>query len=50
MTQVSPKGEVLSSLYDRKGEVVSGISAVEEHEGRLWLGNLRGSGVAYYDL
>ena len=49
-SQVSPSGEVLASLWDQQGEAVVGVSSVEEHDGRLWLGNLRGSGVSYYDL
>ena len=50
VVQVSPSGEVLASLWDQQGEAVAGASSVEEHGGRLWLGNLRGSGVGYYDL
>ncbi|GAX85618.1 hypothetical protein CEUSTIGMA_g13033.t1 [Chlamydomonas eustigma] len=48
--KVSPQGEILASLWDPTGERVRGISAVEEHMGRLWLGNLKGSGVSYLDL
>ena len=50
LMQVSPSGEVLASLWDQQGESVSGVSSVEEHDGRLWLGNVKGSGVSYYDL
>ena len=50
LMQVSPSGEVLASLWDQQGESVSGVSSVEEHDGRLWLGNVKGSGVGYYDL
>lgn len=48
--QVSPSGEILTSLWDVEGDVVSGVSSVEEHEGRLWLGNLKGSGVGVYNV
>lgn len=38
--QVSPAGEVLQTLMDPDGSVVSHVSAVTEHGGRLFLGNL----------
>eukprot|EP00884_Botryococcus_braunii_P013679 jgi/Botrbrau1/22311/Bobra.0138s0061.1 len=48
--KVSPEGEVLKVLMDADGSRVRSISAVTEHKGRLFLGNLDGNYVSYYDL
>jgi len=48
--KVSPEGEVLDMLMDPDGSVVSTVSAVTEHNGRLFLGNLGGNFVSVYDL
>ena len=48
--KVSPEGQVLASFWDQKGETIAAISGVEEHNGRVWLGQLSGSGVGYFDL
>lgn len=47
--QVSPEGKVLEHLMDSDGSVVSTISAVTEHKGRLFFGNLVGDFVSYID-
>ena len=44
--KVSQEGQIVTSLWDDKGEVVGGVSAVVEgEEGDIWLGNLQGKGV-----
>eukprot|EP00965_Chrysotila_dentata_P143896 4753541-Pleurochrysis_carterae.AAC.1 len=48
VVKVSPSGEVLDALYDLDGEVVSSISNVVEHEGKLFFGNLAGNYVGVY--
>ena len=48
--KVSPKGTILDVLIDRDGSTVSSISAVTEHDGKLFLGNLGGSFVSVFDL
>lgn len=47
--QISPEGKVLEHLMDTDGSVVSSISAVTEHKGRLFLGNVVGDYVSYID-
>lgn len=47
--QVSPEGKVLEHLMDSDGSVVSSISAVTEHKGRLFFGNVLGDYVSYID-
>jgi len=48
--KVSPEGAILNVLIDPDGSSVSSISAVTEHDGKLFLGNLGGSFVAVIDL
>lgn len=48
--QVSPEGEVLQVLMDPTGGHVSHVSAVTEHRGRLFLGNLAKDYVSVLDL
>jgi len=50
VVKVSAEGAVLEVLMDPSGEVVSTVSAVSEHAGRLYLGNLAGDSVAVVDL
>ena len=50
VVKISPAGRVIDVLYDPDGERVSMVSAVTEHEGRLFLGNLGGSFVSVLDL
>ncbi|KAG1670192.1 hypothetical protein FOA52_014968 [Chlamydomonas sp. UWO 241] len=50
VVRLSPDGTPQHSMWDTQGEVVASVSAAEEHAGRLWLGNLRGSGVSYVDV
>lgn len=49
VSQVSPEGKVLEHLMDSDGSVVSSISAVTEHKGRLFFGNVVGDYVSYID-
>ncbi|PSC75234.1 strictosidine synthase [Micractinium conductrix] len=48
--KVSPEGEVLQVLMDPTGGHVSHVSAVTEHRGRLFLGNLAKDYVSVLDL
>ncbi|KAK9824470.1 hypothetical protein WJX72_010575 [[Myrmecia] bisecta] len=48
--QVSPKGEVLRILMDPDGSHISHVSAVTEHDGKLFFGNLAKNYVSYLDL
>ena len=48
--QVSPEGRVLQTLMDPDGSVVSHVSAVTEHGGRLYLGNLAKDDVSVVDV
>lgn len=48
--KVSPEGKIIDALIDADGSTVSSISAVTEHDGKLFLGNLGGSFVSVYDL
>eukprot|EP00955_Chlamydomonas_euryale_P086605 364228-Chlamydomonas_euryale.AAC.21 len=48
--KLSLDGAPVSTLWDPSGDVVVGVSAAEEHNGRLWLGNLIGTGISYIDL
>ena len=47
--QISPEGKVLEHLMDTDGSVVNFISAVTEHSGRLFFGNVAGDYVSYID-
>ena len=47
--QVSPEGHVLEHLMDTDGSVVSSISSVTDHNGRLFFGNVLGDYVSYID-
>lgn len=46
----SKDGSILDVLIDEDGSTVSTISAVTEHEGKLFLGNLGGNFVSVFDL
>lgn len=48
--KVSPEGEVLATLMDPRGETLSTVSSVTEHDGRLFLGNLKGDFVSVVSL
>ena len=48
--KVSAEGEIVDVLIDPDGSTVSSISAVTEHDGKLFLGNLGGSFISVYDL
>ena len=48
--QVSPSGEVLDALFDTTGARVSSVSAVTEHDGSLFIGNLAGDYVSVLPL
>ena len=50
IVKLNAEGEPSHALYDLDGSRVSSISAVTEHEGRLFLGNLGGDYVSYIDL
>ncbi len=50
LIKVSPEGEVLDALFDPEGEYVNTLSAVTEHDGRLFLGNLFGNFVSVLKL
>jgi len=47
---VSPEGEVLQFLLDPTGERVAFVSSATEHQGNLFLGNLRQNYVSVYSL
>ena len=47
--QVSPEGKVLEQLQDTNGSVITFISSVLEHKGRLFFGNVVGDYVSYLD-
>ena len=48
--KVSPEGNVLATLMDPKGERLFTISAVTEHNGQLFLGNLKEDFVSVVSL
>jgi hypothetical protein len=48
--KVSADGDIVDVLIDPDGSTVSSISAVTEHDGKLFLGNLGGSFISVYDL
>lgn len=48
--KVSPSGQVLQVVDDLSGEVVSGVTAVTESEGRLLLGNLHHNYISCVDM
>lgn len=48
--KVSADGAILDVLIDQTGSIVSSISSVTEHDGKLFFGNLGGSFVSVYDL
>ena len=48
--KLSPEGKVLRTLMDPKGTKLSTISAVTEHAGQLFLGNLKGNFVSVVNL
>ena len=50
VVKVSSSGEVLEVLMDVHSTTVATVSAVTEHRGKLFLGNLGGSFVSVYDL
>ena len=50
VVKVSSSGEVLDVLLDPNGDAISTISAVSEHGGRLYFGNLGGDSVAVLQL
>ena len=41
---------MLGFYTDPTGEVVSSVSSAEEHDGKLWMGNLLGNYVSYIPL
>ena len=43
-------GRVLQVLMDPDGSVISGVSGVQEVDGRLFMGHLSGDYVSYVDL
>jgi hypothetical protein len=43
-------GHVLKVYRDSKGKVISGISGVQEVNGKLWMGHLSGDYVSYIEL
>jgi hypothetical protein len=47
---VSPNGEILEIVLDPNGSMVSTVSAVTEHNGKLFMGNLGGNFVSIVDL
>ena len=47
--QVSAAGEVLQFLMDPDGSVVSAVSSVTEHKGRLYFGTVSGDYASYLD-
>ena len=48
--KISPSGEILDVLMDPNGEAASTVSAVTEHGGQLFMGNLQGDYVSAYRL
>jgi hypothetical protein len=50
LVQVYPDGRTGELLTDPSGAHVSFVSAVSEHDGKLFLGNLVGSYVSVLDL
>ncbi|GAB4824584.1 cohesin loading factor Ssl3 [Ancistrocladus abbreviatus] len=50
VTKYSPEGKLLQVWEDREGKVVRGISEVEEHDGKLWMGSVLMPFIAVYDL
>eukprot|EP01059_Diplonema_ambulator_P028741 TRINITY_DN47655_c0_g1_i1.p1 TRINITY_DN47655_c0_g1~~TRINITY_DN47655_c0_g1_i1.p1 ORF type:complete len:407 (+),score=98.35 TRINITY_DN47655_c0_g1_i1:149-1222(+) len=50
VVKITPTGEVLDTYMDPTGEVVSSVSSVTEHNNRLYIGNLMGDYVSYYQL
>ena len=50
VVKLSASGQPEFALYDTDGSQVATVSAVTEHNGRLFLGNLGGDYVSYIDL
>lgn len=49
--QVDTNGNIIKTLGDPKGQKVWGVtSAVESHDGKLFLGSLHSKGIAVLDL
>lgn len=47
--QISANGEPLQALYDMDGSHISAVSAVTEHDSRLFFGNLAGDYVSFIE-
>jgi len=47
--EVSESGRFTEVLEDREGRVVTGISEVHEHMGRLWFGSVANQHIAVVD-
>jgi len=50
VVKVSPEGQLTQMLQDPTGKQADFVSAVTEHEGRLYLGSLAKKYVGVYDL
>jgi len=48
--RVSETGEIIDTFHDPSGVVVSGVTSVTEHEGKLYLGNLHHHHISVYPL
>ncbi|GFR47987.1 hypothetical protein Agub_g9811, partial [Astrephomene gubernaculifera] len=48
--KVSPTGQPLQLLMDPDGSTVAHVSSVNEHNGRLYFGNVKDNYVSYMDL
>lgn len=50
VVKYSPEGKLLQILEDGQGKVVKAVSAVEEKDGKLWMGSVLMPFVAVYQL
>lgn len=50
VVKYSPEGKLLRILEDSEGKVVRAVSAVEEKDGKLWVGSVLMPFMAVYNL
>jgi len=48
--RIQPSGSIVGSMWDMDGRKVSSITAVTEHDNKLFFGNLKGDFVSVLDL
>lgn len=49
-SQVSGAGQVQGFYTDIAGRVIASVSSADEHDGKLWMGNLQGDYVSFIEL